>query len=123
LILPLSSYSPTDGSSFDGFQLYDVSVAGGLDVLGRVTHADQATMDVGCYSPAYLLPRSLVFGEQLVTLKGHSVASHDLGTLESQWQSDLDQDGGGGGSCYPWFWEVDGPVPVEAQTAEGDDGL
>ncbi len=99
LILPLSN-STTD-SLFDGFQIYKVSVDEGIEVTGQVTHAD-ASQSTGCYSSAYLSPRSLVFDDQLVTLKGHAVRSYDFSLLEKQWGIELDESQPEE-TCYSWF--------------------
>ncbi len=103
LILPLSN-STTEGF-FDGFQIYNVSTTDGISVAGQIEHQESSSSQNSfCYSSAYLSPRSLVFGDQLVTLKGHSVASHDFDSLTNQWTLQLD-DGQNHETCYPWFLE------------------
>ncbi len=99
LILPLSN--ATTDSLFDGFQIYKVSVNDGIELTGQITHVD-VNQSIGCYSSAYLSPRSLVFDDQLVTLKGHAVLSYDFSSLEKQWGLELDQDQPQE-NCYPWF--------------------
>ena len=68
---------------FDGFLVFDITD----DVISyrfNVTHAKGEDF-YGCYYPAYLSERSMVFGGDVTTMKGHSVQSTDLETGETEW--------------------------------------
>jgi len=73
-----------DGN-FDGFLAYDVSAQNGISERLKVTHVESQDF-YGCYYPAYLPERSLVFNGNLTTIKGHSVISTDLDTGDRRWE-------------------------------------
>lgn len=108
LILPLRT------NSFDGFEIYDIDLDEGVTASGRVAHADSSYMSYGCFYGQTLNPRSMVFGDQLVTMKGHKVISSDLETLSEQWVGDLKPEETPE-YCYPYYW-LD--VAVETDVAD-----
>jgi uncharacterized secreted protein with C-terminal beta-propeller domain len=78
--MPSQCWNTTGG--FDGFRVYEVSVTAGIGERGSIEHASGKAFAYGCWSSAWLAPRSLVFAGELMTLKGHSILSHDLSTLQ-----------------------------------------
>jgi len=88
LILPLKQYS----TSFDGFAVYDVPVdpEAKIEERFKISHVDKNMQT--CWSHSSLTARSLVFGGNVTTMKGHSVLSHDLNTEVKQWTLNLDVD-------------------------------
>ena len=79
LILPLTVYGDRgDNDGFDGFRLYKIDEEAGITPYFSIEHASSNFYD-GCWSSAgYLQARSLVFGGDIMTFKGHSILSHDL---------------------------------------------
>ena len=77
--LPGPCYEATDG--YDGFRVYEVNTAGISSHLS-IEH-DIADWTKSCWSSAFLPTRSLVFDGDLMTLKSHTILSHDLSTLEA----------------------------------------
>ena len=77
--LPGPCYEATDG--YDGFRVYEVNTAGISSYLS-IEH-DIADWTKSCWSSAFLPTRSLVFDGDLMTLKSHTILSHDLSTLEA----------------------------------------
>lgn len=104
LILPVSNY----GDDFDGFYVYDVdpdfdaSVEEGIALDFEISHFDSESLWY-CFGRDYLPPRSLVFDGDLMTLKGHSILSHDLATEEKLFEIELDADSNAS-DCNGWFW-------------------
>jgi Beta propeller domain len=78
--MPSQCWNTTGG--FDGFRVYEVSATAGIGERGSIEHASGNAFAYGCWSSAWLAPRSLVFSGELMTLKGHSILSHDLSTLQ-----------------------------------------
>jgi len=78
LILPLTVYTRGD-DEFDGFRLYKIDPETGITPYVSIEHA--SSLYGGCWSrSAHLDARSMVFGGDILTLKGHSILSHDLTT-------------------------------------------
>lgn len=125
LIIPVSKYTyrdpmapeaegGEDGDNFDGFHVYRVDPREGIFLQGQVTHADAGLMDRNCFSWSYIPARSMVFGGNLMTLKGHSVLMTEGMGIQNElskgedgptWMLDLDasrteMDEAG---CMPWF--------------------
>lgn len=113
LILPLSVYDwsftatdETDTSDFfDGFRIYSVNPEEGIEQYFDIAHASN-DFYYGCYSYASLTPRSLVFDGDIVTLKGHSILSHDLTLRQADAEpvnldEDIPQD-----KCFPEYFPI-----------------
>jgi len=88
LILPVKRYG-SDGNEFDGFTVYDVfpddpdqKMDRRFEISHRRTSDDSASEGKAvynyCWSYDRLEPRSLVFDGNVMTMKGHTVLSHDL---------------------------------------------
>jgi uncharacterized secreted protein with C-terminal beta-propeller domain len=75
--IPGPCYEATGG--FDGFRVYEVKTDGITSYLS-IKH-DVADWTKSCWSGAFLPTRSLVFDGDLMTLKTHTILSHDLSTL------------------------------------------
>ena len=82
LILPVQIYSyHPDVESFDGFYVYEVDQVTGIFPRFSIEHANNDQIRNGCWSRSgYLAARSLVFSGDVMTLKGHTILSHDLQT-------------------------------------------
>jgi uncharacterized secreted protein with C-terminal beta-propeller domain len=68
----------TDG--YDGFRVYEVSTDG-ISLYMSIRH-DVSNWTSTCWSDALLPARSLLFDGDLMTMKSHSILSHDLSTME-----------------------------------------
>jgi Beta propeller domain len=77
--LPGPCYEATDG--YDGFRVYEVT-ASGINTYLSIEH-DIADWTKSCWSGAFLPTRSFVFDGDLMTMKTHTILSHDLSTLAS----------------------------------------
>jgi hypothetical protein len=76
---PVACYEPTDG--FDGFRLYKIDAALGISEYFSIEHASGDNFLHGCWSSSgYLQARAMVFGGDIMTMKAHSILSHDLTT-------------------------------------------
>ena len=82
LILPVRIDAwTTNVDSFDGFYVYSVDPDQGISLKFPIVHADYAQIRYGCWSyRSFLTPRSLVFAGNVMTLKAHTVRSHNLQT-------------------------------------------
>lgn len=90
LILPLTVYARNDDDAFDGFRLYKIDPKFGIAPYFSITHS--SSLYSGCWSRSHLDARSMVFGGDILTLKGHSILSHDLTTkLEDTDPINLDE--------------------------------
>jgi hypothetical protein len=67
-------------NGFDGFRVYEVTTEGISSYLS-VKHDIADWTQKSCWSSAYLPTRSFVFDGDLMTLKSHTILSHDLSTL------------------------------------------
>jgi len=92
LIIPTSIRDSKSGDVFDGFNVFDVSIADGIKVSFNVSHIDDEALKRNCWNGAYIPPRSLVHGGVLTTVKGHSVLAHNLNTGEKSWELSLNSD-------------------------------
>ena len=63
---------------FDGFRVYEIKSSG---IKPYLSIAHDLGNWFGCWGGAFLQSRSLVFDGDLMTLKGHTILSHDLSTL------------------------------------------
>lgn len=92
LLLPVSirDYSKTDNQSFDGFYIFDVSKESGISLDFEISHVDSNSYD-RCWSRSYLPSRSLVHNSVVMTLKRHSVQTHELDTQDKKWDLNLDE--------------------------------
>lgn len=103
LILPVFVYG-----EFNGFYVYDIdpdfdaSAQEGVSLDFKVLHFDSGSLPWYCYTLYGLPPRSLVFDGNLMTLKGHSILSHDLATEEKLFEIQLD-DLSNETHCWDWF--------------------
>ena len=77
--IPGECYETTNG--YDGFRVYDIATSGIKSYLS-IEH-DIADWTESCWSGALLPTRSLVFDGDLMTLKSHTILSHDLSTSAS----------------------------------------
>jgi len=121
LILPVSRYG-SDGNEFDGFTVYDVfpddpdqKMDRRFEISHRRTSDDSdasetKVVDYYCWSYDRLEPRSLVFDGNVMTMKGHTVLSHDLdsdGSVtadERLWTLNLDAGRqGNANECGGWW--------------------
>jgi uncharacterized secreted protein with C-terminal beta-propeller domain len=73
---PTQCYEPVSG--FDGFRVYEIKPEG-IEQYFSIKH-DVSDWFTTCWSAAYLPSRSLVFNGDLMTMKGHTILSHDLST-------------------------------------------
>lgn len=107
LILPtrLRSVVLTDSSedassdSYDGFLVFHIDPVLGMQEKFAIKHATGDYLTDGCYGIHHLRPRSLVFTNNstnrtiAITIKGHSIQSHDLlTTFETVGSVNLDED-------------------------------
>jgi hypothetical protein len=106
LIIPMQVYTWNSDSDndFDGFFLFDVDAEAGINPRFTITHADSMSIYEGCWSyDSQLQARSLVFDGNVMTLKGHTVLSHDIVTQEETFPV-LNLDAGLGASdCSDYF--------------------
>jgi hypothetical protein len=79
---------------FDGFRVFKVDATKGIVPHFSIEHATGDYEYGGCYSAyGFLTPRSLAFGSDMVTLKGHTIQRHNLTTkLEDATPINLDED-------------------------------
>ena len=70
---------PEAAGGYDGFRVYEVKTDGITSYLS-IKH-DVADWTTSCWSGAFLPTRSLLFDGDLMTLKSHTILSHDLFTL------------------------------------------
>jgi Beta propeller domain len=77
---PTECYNNTGG--FDGFRVYKIDEVAGISQHFAIEHASGNDFAYGCWSSAFLQARSLVFEGELMTMKGHSILSNDLTTLQ-----------------------------------------
>lgn len=109
VIIPVSVYprfSENMTDLFDGFFIYYVDEDEGIHKIKDVVHADESFVSLcGCFSSAYLEPRSMVFDSKLVTFKGHTVInSGDIfSTNSTEWLINFDEDYKDDESCSFWF--------------------
>jgi Beta propeller domain len=101
MILPFPGpcYGTTGG--FDGFRVYRIDAAMGISQHFSIEHASGNAFAYGCWSSAWLSPRSLVFSGDMMTLKGHSILSYDLFTLLPNADLVLDTNVT---VCNPWLF-------------------
>jgi Beta propeller domain len=85
-------YETQMGDSFDGFRVYKIDETNGITVDFSIEHAKGDFVNGGCYGYGYVTPRSLVFDSDVMTMKGHTVLSHDL-TTKAETATPLDLDG------------------------------
>lgn len=101
LILPISL------SKFDGFHVYDINpknlVGKQISFDFEIAHYNVEEPHAMCYSYDYLSPRSLVFQGDVMTLKGHSVLRHDLGSGERLHKEELDSNLTKEIFCNGWY--------------------
>ena len=108
--------------SFDGFHVFDINpdfesegIEEGIKLDFTVAHYSSEEPNLDCYGKSSLKPRSLVFNVDMMTLKGHTVLGHDLGTGEKLYHEDLDAgyivtdtamcyEWWGGLARGPWTW-------------------
>lgn len=91
LIIPVYEYDHKNPqNNFDGFVAYDVSPTSGIRPRFEVSHARGSTMYGGCWYPAYLSPRSMVFDGVLTTMKGHAVEGRRLSDGTFVWERNYD---------------------------------
>jgi len=115
LIIPLyihPSKNKEKEKLFDGFYIYSIDPIQGIQKIKQIVHADTSLIDFynGCFSDAYLQPRSMVFQSNLITLKGHTII-HSGDVLEDdlkgegiEWLMNFDAlRFGGNDVCYDWF--------------------
>lgn len=108
LILPLNYRKYLEGwdnyEAFDGFKIFKISKEDGIIPKGSISHSNEY-----CYYRSNSSPRSLVFNDQIVTIKGSKIKSHvfsqlleNEGESEKQWEINLlnsEYD-----TCYYWFF-------------------
>lgn len=97
---PWICYNNTGG--FDGFRVYKIDETAGISQHVAIEHASGNDFAYGCWSSAFLQARSLVFDGELMTLKGHSILSNDLSTLEpiaAPIILDTKEE-----ECHPWMY-------------------
>lgn len=73
-------YNTTGG--FDGFRVYNIDPAEGISVYFSIAHETGNDFLYGCFGSAYLQPRAMVFNGDMMTMKFHSILSHNLTTRE-----------------------------------------
>jgi hypothetical protein len=78
-VSPSICYEPSGG--YDGFRVYEVT-AQGISLYLSIQH-DISDWYTSCWSSAFLPTRSLVFDGDLMTMKSHTILSHDLSTLSA----------------------------------------
>ena len=86
---------------FDGFRLYKIDATNGITEYFSIVHASGDLKSGGCWSGSSLQPRSLVFHGDIMTLKGHSILSHNL-TSQKQNAAPINLDDGVA-VCKPYF--------------------
>lgn len=108
LILPVSTSRWLDGDTeyFDGFIVYDVDETTDFKKKFSISHMNSDELRDFCWSQDTLPSRSLVFNGHVTTMKGHKVYSHNLETMEYQWDINLDEDRTKetADQCYGWAW-------------------
>jgi Beta propeller domain len=82
-------YETQMGDWFDGFRVYKIDETNGITVDFSIEHAKGGFANWGCNDVA---PRSLVFSGDLMTMKGHTVLTHNL-TTKAEAATPLDLDG------------------------------
>jgi uncharacterized secreted protein with C-terminal beta-propeller domain len=101
LVLPLTRYGKND---FDGFVVYNVyprDLDQRMDKRMEISHKREPSSGVAssnsiaisyCWSYNHLTARSMVFDGNVMTMKGHTVLSHDLDNTneEELWMLNLD---------------------------------
>ena len=87
LILPVNIWerSGTNYSYAGKFMLFSVSEDAKIEGLGEIPYPEPAFT-------SFLQPRSMVFGDELVTMKGQYILAHDLNNLEEYWRLKLTED-------------------------------
>jgi Beta propeller domain len=83
-------YPNTGG--YDGFRVFKIDPATGVVPTLTIKHVLGDKFISGCYTAFWMQPRSLVFGGDVMTIKGHSILSHDLTTLAEEANIMLDTD-------------------------------
>jgi Beta propeller domain len=91
------------GDSFDGFRVYKIDATNGITEHFSIKHATGDFENGGCYGYGYVVARSLVFDGDVMTMKGHTVLSHDLTTKEEA-ATPLDLDGGSTDCSGQYFY-------------------
>jgi Beta propeller domain len=77
---PADCWNTTGG--FDGFRVYTVSATAGIHEYMTIEHASDSSFARGCWSSAWLPPQSFILEGDIITIKGHSILSHDLTTMQ-----------------------------------------
>lgn len=83
--------------TFQGAYVYDISLAGGISLKGRITHSDNArefangSYYYGYYGTGNYVERSLYIGNSLYTISPSKIKANDLDSLEEQASVDLEQ--------------------------------
>jgi len=94
LVIPLSSWSYRDDSSFDGFSVFAIDLSKTERLITReldIDHEGNNFYDSrGCFCGSVYLPeRSFVFDGNLMTLKNAHVVSTDLVSQETKWNLNM----------------------------------
>lgn len=76
---PSTCYEPSGG--YDGFRVFEVTTEG-ISTYLSIQH-DISDWYTTCWSGAFLPTRSLVFEGDLMTMKSHTILSHDLSTMSA----------------------------------------
>jgi len=95
----------TAPDGFDGFRVYLIDPMEGISPYFSIEHGS-GDFYRGCWSNAFLQSRSLVFEGDLMTMKSHSILSHDLtDRLQDAEPIDLD-DSLEEDKCSPYYFPV-----------------
>jgi Beta propeller domain len=86
---------------FDGFRIFTVSTTAGIRDNLTIKHASDSSFAHGCWSSAWLPPRSIVLEGDIITVKGHSILIHDLTALKQISAVVLDKNTE---VCHPWIY-------------------
>jgi hypothetical protein len=79
-------------STLEGFRLFKIDATAGISESFSIAHNQVFFESGGCYPFSPVVPRSVVFGTVVMTMKGHTVMNHDLVT-KAEVVAPLDLDG------------------------------
>lgn len=88
-----------NAGGFDGFRVFQIDPTTGIVPTLTIKHVSGDDYFEGCWSSLSMQPRSMVFGGDVMTMKGHSILSHDLTTFAEEANIVLDKDVE---VCAPW---------------------
>ena len=72
----------------NSFSLFSISVTEGIQKLGEIDHSTYDPYDYS-FRYSYAAPRSMVFGNSIITMDGAVIQSHELPTLEKNWSLNI----------------------------------